>query len=79
MEEPRLSHLTREFMRRYEARVGQGPPKILCKPFTHSSARTSGQREFVQYNDIDAFCAAMRKETSMTGRRDDREDYHGSR
>jgi hypothetical protein len=82
MEERRLSHLTREFMRRYEAHVEpRATEKILCR-VAHGLKRsdfTWARERFVQYNDIDAFCAAMRKETldgfaraAMTG-----EDYHG--
>lgn len=66
MEERRLSHLMREFMRRYEAAVELPIAKrVLCRG-AHGlrlSDFTWARERFLHYNDIDEFCAAMRKET----------------
>ncbi|MGE5579463.1 MAG: hypothetical protein ACM3WU_05385 [Bacillota bacterium] len=82
MEERRLSHLMREFIRRYEAAVEpKVAQKVLCR-VAHGLRRSDfpwARERFLHYNDIDDFCAVMRKETligfaraAVTG-----EDFHG--
>lgn len=82
MEERRLSHLMREFLRRYEAAVEPGvAEKVLCR-VAHglkASDFTWARERFLHYNDIDAFCSAMRKETLAGFARAVKtgEKYHG--
>lgn len=66
MQPEHLSHLTRELLKRFdrmvEPHISRG---ILCRVkhgLKHSDFVWARQR-FLHYNDIDAFCSAMRRET----------------
>ena len=66
MEPEYLSHLTRELLKHFDSMVDPHVSRtIFCRVkhgLKHSDFRWA-REQFLKYNDIDSFCAAMRSET----------------
>ncbi len=82
MPDERRVRAMRAFLRRYDERVAPGVSRrIFCRVKHGLKHRdfTWAREKFLQYNDIDAFCAAMRRETiaGFTRSAVDGSHYHG--
>lgn len=66
MQEEKLSRLMRVFMKRYDEKVPPAVSRAIFCRVKHGLKHgdfTWAREKFLEYRDIDAFCAAMRRET----------------